>query len=150
MSFFKARANIHQCLCLAHSKHWINGCWNPNLPPLHFHSNCSRSHLDYCGNLLSGVCPIFLSPCTGHTASTDTFVTPIVYWMECWSSQGPPLPGQAWRRKPSLLALPPPLYPFSNSPLPLAEDGHLRPRVCWATPHSWVCFALRTVCLWVE
>lgn len=47
MSFFEARASIvslpvyaqHQAQYLAHSKHSINGCWNPN-PPLQSHNHC--------------------------------------------------------------------------------------------------------------
>lgn len=53
------------------------------------------SHLDYCKNLLSDLCPIFLSLCIGHAASTINFLNTRLKDTILQNSQGLPI---TWRR----------------------------------------------------
>lgn len=53
-------------------------CWNPNLLSIPTNivlvASCIIPHLNYCKSLLSGLCPVLVSPSIGHTTGTINFL----------------------------------------------------------------------------
>lgn len=151
MRFFQARASFiylpvcaqHPALYLAHSKHSINGCRNPNYP-LHSHSRCPSFKLYHLSPALLqelAQWPWPSLPFPKHQPhSQHNYI---------WKAS----PGisydrkQTWRLTRSLF---PSTSILSHLLFPPSRNGHPMPQLPWTITGPWMCSVLSNVHLWVE